>query len=103
MSVKLRLKRMGRRHRPYFRVVAIESRNPRDGATLEVLGTYNPMEPDRMKRVELNTERIDHWLDHGAVPSDTVRDLLLKAGMTVSPTARKAARKAAGDAAAPQA
>ena len=81
--VKIRLKRMGRRHRPYYRINAIESRNPRDGRVLEELGKYDPLEPDESKQVVLKAERIQHWLDQGAQASETVANLLRKNGIAV--------------------
>ena len=76
--VRLRLKRMGRRHRPFYRLNAVEKRTQRDGRVLENLGWYNPVEKNADKQLELNTERIKHWLDQGAQPSDTVKDLLAR-------------------------
>lgn len=99
MAVKLRMKRFGRRHRPFFRIVAADSRCPRDGNVIEKLGTYDPMEKNKAARVKLNTERIDYWLGQGAIPSDTVGKMLRKAGLVVSPRARKAAGKDAAQSA----
>jgi len=79
--VKLRLKRMGRRHRPFYRINAMDSRTPRDGRVLEELGYYDPLAKDEAKQVKINVERVKHWLDNGAQPSDTVRDLLRKNGI----------------------
>ena len=76
MAVKLRLKRMGRTHRPFYRLNAIDGRSPRDGRVIEELGFYDPVEKDEAKQLRLNRERIDYWLSQGAQPSDTVRDLL---------------------------
>lgn len=73
---------MGRRHKPFFRLNAIESRNPRDGKILEKLGHYDPIEKDPAKQVVLNTERIEYWLSVGAVPSDTVAQMIEKAGIS---------------------
>jgi small subunit ribosomal protein S16 len=81
MAVKLRLKRMGRKHRAFFRLTAIESRNPRDGRVLEELGFYDPANKQEAQQVKLNTERVKYWLSVGAVPSDTVRHLLKKHGI----------------------
>lgn len=85
MSVKLRLKRFGRRHRPFYRINAIDSRTPRDGRPIEELGHYDPIEPDQKKAVVLKHDRIKYWLSVGAQPSDTVRDLLKKAGIDPTP------------------
>jgi len=83
MAVKLRLKRFGRRHRSFFRLNAIDARSPRDGRVLEELGYYDPNNKDPQRQVKLNADRIKHWLTHGAVPSETVRDLLKKNGIAV--------------------
>ena len=72
--VRIRLARMGRKRRPFYRVVAADSRAPRDGKFIEILGTYNPM-TDPME-LKFNMERIQHWIDHGAKPSDTVLRLI---------------------------
>ena len=79
MAVKLRLKRMGAKKRPFYRIVAADSRSPRDGRMIEVVGTYNPiMEPAEVK---VNEEIALKWLNNGAIPTDTVRDLLSKQGI----------------------
>jgi small subunit ribosomal protein S16 len=69
---------MGRRHRPFYRLNAVEKRTQRDGRVLENLGWYNPMEKDAAKQVELNADRIKHWLSQGAQATDTVNDLLAR-------------------------
>jgi small subunit ribosomal protein S16 len=74
------MKRMGRRNRPFFRIVAADHRRSRDGRFLEVLGTYNPILKPAV--VNLFEERISKWLDEGAEPSDTVRTLLSQVGFT---------------------
>jgi len=81
MSVKLRMMRMGRQNRPFFRINAVESRTPRDGRVLEKIGHYDPIEKDPAKQIVLNKERVQHWLDKGAVPSDTVSQILLRQGI----------------------
>lgn len=79
MAVKLRLKRMGAKKRPFYRIVAADSRSPRDGRFIEVVGTYNPIiEPAEIK---INEEVALKWLNTGAIPTDTVRDLLSKQGI----------------------
>lgn len=79
MAVKLRLKRMGAKQRPFYRIVAADSRSPRDGKFIEVVGTYNPItEPAEIK---VNKEVALKWLNNGAIPTDTVRDLLSKQGV----------------------
>ncbi|NQV34453.1 MAG: 30S ribosomal protein S16 [Phycisphaeraceae bacterium] len=81
MSVKIRMTRMGRRHRPFFRINVIDSRSPRDGRVLEKLGHYDPLVKEADKQLVLNTERAMHWLSLGAIPSDTVSDMLVKLGV----------------------
>ena len=76
MAVRLRLKRMGRRHRPFYRVAAIDTRKKRDGRVLEELGHYDPIAPEAEKQLALKMDRIDYWLGVGAQPSDTVRRLI---------------------------
>ncbi len=83
MAVRLRLKRFGRRNRPFYRICAIDGRRRRDGRTLEDLGFYDPTARDAEKQYKLNTERIRYWLAQGAEPSETVRDLLRKSGIQV--------------------
>ena len=79
MAVKLRLKRMGAKKRPYYRIVAADSRSPRDGRFIETVGTYNPiMEP---AEITINEEVALKWLSTGAIPTDTVRDLFKKQGI----------------------
>jgi small subunit ribosomal protein S16 len=79
MSVKIRLARHGAKKRPYYRIVAADEDFPRDGRFLEILGTYNPL-PDPAE-VMIKTERVKHWMDQGAIPTDTVRSLLRKEGI----------------------
>jgi small subunit ribosomal protein S16 len=74
------MKMMGRRHRPFFRICAIDSRKPRDGRVLEELGTYDPMVPHEDARALLKSERIQYWLGVGAAPSDKVKVLIKKYG-----------------------
>jgi small subunit ribosomal protein S16 len=81
MSVKLRFKRMGRTNRAFFRLSAIDSRSPRDGRVVEELGHYDPCEKDKAKQFVANLDRCRHWLDVGAVPSETVSSLLKKSGI----------------------
>jgi small subunit ribosomal protein S16 len=74
------MKRFGRKHRPYFRVCAVDSRAPRDGRVLEELGTYDPMVPETDARALLKRERLDYWLGVGAKPSEKVAVLIKKYG-----------------------
>ena len=94
MAVKLRMTRMGRRHRPFFRINAVESHTPRDGRVLEKLGHYDPIEKDPAKQIVLDIERVNYWLDHGAIPSDTVSQILLRQGCKVKYAEEKTARRA---------
>lgn len=80
MAVKIRMKKMGRKHRPFFRVCAVDSRAPRDGRVIEELGTYDPMVPETDARAILKGERIDYWLGVGAQPSPKVAVLIKKYG-----------------------
>ncbi|MEM5470685.1 30S ribosomal protein S16 [Hoeflea sp. AS60] len=82
MGLKIRLARGGSKKRPYYHVVVADVRSPRDGRFLERLGYWNPMlAKDDAARVELNQERIQHWLDHGALPTDRVARFMAEAGM----------------------
>ena len=79
MAVKLRLKRMGSKKKPFYRVVAADSRSPRDGRFIEEVGYYNPItEPAEVK---IDEEKALKWLKDGAIPTDTVRDLFSKNGI----------------------
>lgn len=80
VSVKIRLKKLGRRHRPFFRVCVMDTRTRRDGREIEVLGTYDPMVPETDARAMLIGERIDYWLSVGAKPSPKVGTLIQKYG-----------------------
>ena len=77
--VKIRLRRMGRRNRPFYRVVVADSRSPRDGRFLDIIGHYNPLtEP---AAIDINEAKALEWLKRGAQPTDTVRSLLGKLGI----------------------
>ncbi|MDP6527414.1 MAG: 30S ribosomal protein S16 [Candidatus Pacebacteria bacterium] len=76
--VRIRLKRMGRRNRAFFRICAFDTREERDGRSIEQLGTYDPMEKDESKKVVLKRERIEYWLSVGAQPTETVASILKK-------------------------
>ena len=79
MAVKLRLTRMGAKRKPFYRIVASDSRRPRDGEYLELIGTYNPnKEPAEIK---IDEEKALKWLNVGAIPSDTVRSFLKNEGI----------------------
>ncbi|MBO4245271.1 MAG: 30S ribosomal protein S16 [Bacilli bacterium] len=79
MAVKLRLKRMGAKQRPFYRIVAADSRSPRDGRFIEVVGTYNPI-PNNYE-VKIDEEKAMYWLNNGAIPTDTVRAIFSKQGI----------------------
>lgn len=76
MSVKIRLARHGAKKRPFYRIVAAESECPRDGKFIEKLGTYNPVKVPA--EISLNMERVNYWLEQGAIPTDTVKTILKK-------------------------
>ncbi|GAB2186470.1 30S ribosomal protein S16 [Roseibium sp. LAB1] len=82
MATKIRLARGGSKKRPYYRIVVADIRSPRDGRFIEKVGSYDPMLPkDSENRVTLNVERIQHWLDNGAKPTDRVHRFLDAAGL----------------------
>lgn len=77
--VRIRMQRLGRRNRPFYRIHAIDQRARRNGRSLEQLGWYDPVRGN--DKVEINVDRVKHWLELGAQPSETVRDLLAKHGI----------------------
>lgn len=79
MAVKLRLKRMGAKKRPFYRIVAADSRSPRDGRFIEEVGYYNPIEKPAV--VKIDEEKALAWLSNGAIPTDTVRNLFSEQGI----------------------
>jgi small subunit ribosomal protein S16 len=82
MSVKIRLARAGAKKRPYYRIVVADSKSPRDGRYIEKIGTFDPLlSKDHAERVRLDKERAQHWLSHGAQPTDRVLRFLDAAGM----------------------
>jgi small subunit ribosomal protein S16 len=80
VAVRIRMKRMGRKHRSFFRICATDSRSPRDGRVIEELGTYDPHVSDSDARTTINGERLKYWLSVGAKPSDKVAILIKKYG-----------------------
>ena len=82
MAMKIRLARGGSKKRPFYRIVAADSRMPRDGRFIEKLGTYNPLLPkDSEERVKMDIDRIKHWLEQGAQPTDRISRMLEAAGV----------------------
>ena len=79
MAVKLRLRRMGAKKRPFYRIVASDSRYQRDGRFIEIIGTYNPI--DEKSETIIDEEKALNWLKNGATPTDTVKDIFSKAGI----------------------
>ena len=79
MATKIRLKRIGRRNRPFYRMVVMDSRKRRDGAAIEELGWYNPIDPDQSYKID--GERALHWLGEGAIPTNAAHKLLRRAGI----------------------
>jgi small subunit ribosomal protein S16 len=77
--VRIRLRRVGRKKSPIYRIVVADSQSPRDGRFIEIIGNYSPRQGDRA--IDLKTERANYWLENGAQPSDTVRSLLRRAGV----------------------
>lgn len=81
MAVKLRLRRMGKKKQPIYKVVAADARSPRDGKFLEAVGIYNPL--TNPHTIDLKEDRINYWLDNGAQPTDTVNSLLKQKGINL--------------------
>jgi small subunit ribosomal protein S16 len=98
VAVRIRMKKLGRKHRSYFRIVAIDGRQPRDGRVLEELGTYDPKVKDKEARVTLVPDRVKYWMSVGALPSDVCRILIKK---YLPKFEQLAAATVAGEAAAP--
>ena len=91
MAVKLRLKRMGSKQKPFYRIVAADARSPRDGRFIETVGTYNPIK--KPAEITVDEEKALKWLNHGAIPTDTVRSILSKEGIMAKYAAEKKAGK----------
>ena len=100
MAVSIRLRREGTTNRPYYKVVVADSRSPRDGKFIEIIGTYDPKKQGENSTLKM--DRIDHWISNGAQPSDTVRSLIKKnrkqAGDTAKETEAEAPAPAAEEA-----
>ena len=91
MAVKLRLKRIGGRQKPFYRIVAADSRSPRNGKFIELIGTYNPLKGNEV--VSVDEEKVMKWLNNGAEPTDTVRNILSNQGIMKKYTDSKAKTK----------
>jgi small subunit ribosomal protein S16 len=83
LSVKLRLKRFGRLNHPTYRVVATDTRSPRDGRIIEAVGYYLPLMPRAQEQLKLDAERISYWLSVGAQPSETVTSMIKRSGIAM--------------------
>jgi len=80
VAVRIRMKKLGRKHRPFFRICVMDSRSPRDGKAIEEIGFYDPMVRVKKDRVKLDLERVDYWIGVGAQPSVNVAALIRKCG-----------------------
>jgi len=95
--VRIRLRRIGRKNAPVYRIVVADSQSPRDGRFIEIIGQYSPRQVAEQS-LSVNTERANYWLDVGAQPSDTVRSLLRRAGVLKARHEARLARKLAATA-----
>lgn len=94
MAVRIRLSRGGSKKRPFFRIVAADSRAPRDGRFIERLGSYNPLLPqDHAERLVVNQERVKHWLSVGALPTERLEKLFSTLGLVAAPAIREQTKK----------
>jgi small subunit ribosomal protein S16 len=91
MAVRIRLRREGRKKIPHYRIVVADSRSPRDGRFIEIIGQYMPRSKDGS--LKLKEDRANHWLDKGALPTDTVRSLLRRAGILKARHETRVAKK----------
>ncbi len=91
MAVKLRLKRMGAKKKPFYRIVAADSRSPRDGRFIETVGTYDPIKKPAI--VTIDEEKVLAWLNNGAIPTDTVKSILKSQGIIAKYTELKNTKK----------
>jgi len=83
LAVRIRLKRVGAKHKPCYRIDVFDSRAPRDGKSLETVGTYDPRAKQLAQKTTLKRDRVVYWLDKGAKPTDTVKNILKKNGIHV--------------------
>jgi small subunit ribosomal protein S16 len=102
MAVALRLKRMGNTHRPFYRIVSVDKRDKRDGAVIEQLGTYNPLDKDEQKQVDMDRQRVAYWISVGAQPSITVAGLCKRVGLDPKPGTKVEAQHIPDEPATPQ-
>lgn len=91
MAVVLRLKRIGRKNRPFYRICVMDKRTRRDGRAIEELGHYDPVDPEKGKHFVLNEERAKYWLSQGAQPSETVASFLKERGIDLDAARKPAA------------
>ena len=96
MALKIRLARAGSKKRPYYHIVIADVRAPRDGRFIEAVGSWNPLLPKDAERVTLNEERVKHWLDNGALPTDRVLRFLDQAGIAKRPARSNPAKAEPG-------
>ena len=96
MALKIRLARAGSKKRPYYHIVIADVRAPRDGRFIEAVGSWNPLLPKDAERVTLNEERVKHWLDNGALPTDRVLRILDQAGIAKRPARSNPAKAQPG-------
>jgi len=96
MAVRIRLRRVGRKKQPHYRIVVADSTSPRDGRFVEIIGHYHPRQAENS--LEVQKDRANHWLDNGALPSDTVRSLLRRAGILKARHEQRLAKKLLGSA-----
>lgn len=94
MPVRIRLKRVGRRHKPAYRVTAIDGRRDRSGTIIEELGSFDPLKKDPEQQVKLNRERVEYWLSVGAQPTEVMTRILHRQGIEVKTKAPKQSAKA---------
>ena len=83
--VRIRLKRFGRPHRPFYRIAAMDQRSARDSKTIEELGVFDPIEKDKSKQITINADRAKYWISVGAQPTETVATLFKRAGIEAKP------------------
>lgn len=76
MAVKLRLRRVGKKKQPYYRIVAVDSKSPRDGRFIETIGFYDPSQTEIEKKFKISKERLNQWLKNGAKPTESLQKLL---------------------------